>query len=182
MAYYSKEELNKLGLRNLGTNVQISNKCSIYGAENISIGSYVRIDDFCIISAGVKGIEIGNFVHIACFASLIGAEKISIGNYCGISARCSLYSSSDDYSGEYLFGPTVNSKFKKVENGPVYIADYSIIGANSIILPGVRINEGVAIGALSLVNKNLQAWTIYAGVPVKNIKARDKSLLKYIEM
>jgi dTDP-4-amino-4,6-dideoxy-D-glucose acyltransferase len=180
MAYYTKEELVNMGFKSLGINVQISNKCSIYGPENISIGSNVRIDDFCIISAGEKGIEIGNYVHIACYASLIGAEKISIGNYCGISARCSIYSSSDDYSGQFLFGPTVNSKYKKVENSPVFIADYSIVGANSIILPGVRINEGVAIGALSLVNNSLQAWSIYAGVPVRKLKSRDNGLLKYI--
>lgn len=180
MAFYSKEELARLGLKNLGTNVQISNKCSIYGAENISIGSNVRIDDFCIISAGEKGIEIGDYVHIACYASLIGAEKISIGSYCGISARCSIYSSSDDYSGKFLFGPTVKDEFKRVFHKPVIIKNFSIIGVNTVILPGVNLGCGVAVGALSLVNNSLEEWSIYAGIPVKRIKSRDRNLLKYL--
>lgn len=178
MSYYSFDKLNNLGFKSIGTNVQISDKCTIYGAENISIGSNVRIDDFCILSAGSKGIEIGDYVHIACYVSLIGSELIKIGNYCGVSARCSVYSSSDDYSGEYLFGPTVDEKYKNVHNKSVIINNYSIIGANTIILPGVQILEGVAVGALSLVNKSLDEWSVYAGVPAKKLKVRSKQLLQ----
>jgi acetyltransferase-like isoleucine patch superfamily enzyme len=181
MAYYSFDKLNDLGFKSIGTNVQISDKCSIYSAENISIGSNVRIDDFCILSAGPKGIEIGNYVHIACYVSLIGSELIKIGNYCGVSARCSVYSSSDDYSGEYLFGPTVDEKYKNVHHKSVIINNYSIIGANTIILPGVQILEGVAVGALSLVNKSLDEWSVYAGVPAKKIKVRSRQLLQFLK-
>lgn len=180
MSYLNNKELVLLGFRQLGANVLISDKCSIYGASKITIGSNVRIDDFCIISAGDAGIVIGNNTHIACFVALIGSELIKIGNYCGISSRCSIYSSSDDYSGDYLFGPTVLDDYKNVQHAPVIINDFSIIGAGSIILPGVNIYEGVAIGALSLVNQSLPEWTVFGGVPAKKIKARSKKLLKLI--
>jgi dTDP-4-amino-4,6-dideoxy-D-glucose acyltransferase len=181
MGYYTETQLLELGFKSIGENVLISDKASIYGIQNISIGSNVRIDDFCIISAGEKGIFIGDYVHIACYTSLIGSEKIVIGDYCGISARCSIYSSSDDYSGEFLFGPTINEAFKKILTSPVTINDYSIIGVNSVVLPGVEIGKGVAIGALSLVNKSLEEWYIYVGCPVKKIKPRKKDLLQYIK-
>jgi acetyltransferase-like isoleucine patch superfamily enzyme len=180
MAFYNLDQLNSFGFKSIGSNVLISDKASIYGAENIRIGSNVRIDDFCIISAGEKGIEIGNFVHIACYVSLIGAEKIYIGNYCGISARCSIYSSSDDYSGEFLFGPMVKQEYKCVVNSPVFIQDYSIIGVNTVVLPGVIIENGVAVGALSLVNKSLEEWSVFVGVPAKKIKNRRKDMLNYV--
>jgi dTDP-4-amino-4,6-dideoxy-D-glucose acyltransferase len=178
MAYLTEDQLKSLNFKSLGKNVMISEKASIYNPKKISIGSNVRIDDFCILSAGEKGIYIGDYVHIACFASLIGQEKISIGNYCGISARTSIYSSSDDYSGEFLFGPTVEDSLKKVKSEPVEILDYSILGANSMVMPGVKINEGVAVGAYSFVNKTLDEWSIYVGAPARKIKNRKRDLLE----
>lgn len=53
-----------------------------------------------------------------------------------------------------------------------------IIGAGSVILPGVVLQEGVAVGAMSLVNKDCDEFTIYAGAPAKPIKKRSKNLLE----
>lgn len=180
MAYLTETQLNSMGFKSLGKNVLISDKASIYNAKNISIGSNVRIDDFCILSAGEMGIEIGDYVHIACFVSLIGQEKIKVGSYCGISARTSVYSSSDDYSGEFLFGPTVEDSLKSVTSKPVNISDYSIIGANCMIMPGVNVNVGVATGAYTFINKSLDEWSVYIGVPARKIKDRKKDLLSLV--
>lgn len=180
MAYLTELQLNSMGFKSLGKNVLISDKASIYNAKNISISSNVRIDDFCILSAGEMGIEIGNYVHIACFVSLIGQEKIKIGSYCGISSRTSVYSSSDDYSGEFLFGPTVSESLKKVKSEPVEILNYSILGANSMVMPGVTIGEGVAVGAYSFVTRNLVEWSVYVGTPARKIKDRKKDLLNLV--
>ena len=53
MSFFSDAELFDLGFASLGENVKISRKASIYGAGQISIGNNVRVDDFCILSAGV---------------------------------------------------------------------------------------------------------------------------------
>ena len=53
-SFYSREELLDLGLKSVGENVRISRKVSIYGAEQISIGDNVRIDDFCILSGIIQ--------------------------------------------------------------------------------------------------------------------------------
>jgi hypothetical protein len=55
------------------------------------------------------------------------------------------------------------------------------IGAGSIILPNLVINQGVAVGAMSFVRENLDEWNIYGGNPLKMIKPRDKKLLKHYE-
>ena len=179
--FYTKEELQKIGFKSIGKNVLISNKASIYGAENIEIGSNVRIDDFCIVSAGEGGISIGNYIHIACYAHLIGAGRIILEDHSQISGKVSIYSSSDDFSGEYLVGPTIPKEFTNVKNMTVHLKKYVVLGCNVIILPGVTIEEGTAVGALSLVSKNLEPYKIYGGNPIKIIKDRS-SLMKNINI
>ena len=181
MGFYSREELKKIDFKNIGSNVLISDKVSIYNPKNISIGSNVRIDDFCIISAGENGIEIGNYVHIACYVSLIGSELIKLNDFVGISSKTAVYSSSDDYSGNFLTGPTIPNEYKNVHNSPVLFESHSLIGACCVILPGVTIGEGTAIGAMSLVSKNVDSWGIYIGSPLKYIKKRNKDMLKFVE-
>lgn len=177
MAYISEKELHAIGLNHFGNNVKISTQASIYGAERISIGSDVRIDDFCIISAGDGGIFIGSYVHIAAYSSLIGKEKIELSDFSGLSARVSIYSSSDDYSGKYMTNPTVPDKYTGVHHIPVSLGRHVIIGAGTIILPGTVIEEGVAVNALSVVRGRCRKFGIYSGIPAKRISERKKNLL-----
>ena len=177
MSFYSAEELLTLGLAKFGEDVRISKKASIYNPSQISISNHVRIDDFCVISAGEGGIEIGNYVHIAVYSSLIGAGKITINNFCNLSSRVSIYSSNDDYSGEYLTNPTVPNQFTNVTHADVFLGQHVIIGSGSVILPGICLEDGVAIGALSLVSKNCQTFGVYGGVPARLIGKRKNNLL-----
>jgi galactoside O-acetyltransferase len=177
VSIYTKEELLHLGFAVIGSNVCISRKASFYGTSRISIGNNVRIDDFCVLSAGEGGITIGNYIHIAVYSSLIGAANISLGDYCNISSRVAIYSSSDDYSGEFMTNPMVDSAYTNVLSKPVVIKTHVIIGANSVVLPNVTIGLGVAVGALSLVSHSLADWGIYAGQPAKFIKKRNRKLL-----
>ncbi len=49
--YLTEKDLQDFGFKSLGQNVRISSDARIYGAENISIGNNVRIDDFVILAA-----------------------------------------------------------------------------------------------------------------------------------
>ena len=178
MAMLDRAAIQSLGFASVGENVQISDCASFYGVGRIRIGSNVRIDDFCVLAAGTGGIEIGNYVHIAVGASLIGAGKITISDFAGLSSRVSIYSSSDDYSGAHLTNPTVPDEYKKVFHAPVFLGRHVIIGSGAVILPGIRIEDGAAVGALSLVTKNCELFGIYAGNPAKRIKDRKRDLLE----
>ena len=177
--FYTNKELSSMGFKSIGENVLISNKSSIYGVKNIEIGSNVRIDDFCIISAGDGGIKIGDYVHIACYAHLIGSGQIIVEDHAQISGKVSIYSSSDDFSGDYLVGPTVPKEFTNVKSLTVHLKKYVILGCNVVVLPGVTIGEGTAIGALSLVSKSLPEYGIYGGNPLRLIKERTQGMQKY---
>jgi galactoside O-acetyltransferase len=177
MAFLTHNEIEKMGFLSIGENLQISDRASFYGVERIAIGNNVRIDDYCILSAGLGGITIGNYVHIAVFSSLIGASTIILSDFCNVSSRVSIYSSNDDYSGASLTNPTVPDVYKKIQSSEVIIKKHVIIGCGSVILPGAILQEGVAIGALSLVKNKCEAFGIYAGIPASLIRKRKPDLL-----
>ena len=152
----------------------ISPKAAIYG--NVTMGDNVRIDDFCILTGDIT---IGNNVHIGCFSFLSGSEGIVIGDYVGISPRMSMFTASDDYSGLSLSNPTIPDEYKPgLHRGSITIGVHVLIGANCVILPGVDIGEGCAIGAFSLINKDMEQWNIYSGVPARKMKERSRELIE----
>lgn len=175
-SFYSEEELREIGLYTYGKNVLISRNATIYGADKINIGDNVRIDDFCILSGNIT---LGSYIHIAAYCGLFGGEAgIIMEDFTTLSSRCAVYGVSDDYSGAALTNPMLPDKFRNVMEGAVTIKKHSIIGTGSSILPNVTIGEGCSVGSMSLVNKSIDAWGIYVGIPCKRIKERKKDLLE----
>lgn len=178
-SFYSAEELNLIGFKRFGDNVLISRKASIYSPDRMQFGNHVRIDDFCILSGEI---HIGSYVHISAYSALYGRKGIFIEDYAGVSPRCTIFSATDNFSGEFLIGPMVDQKYTNVLGGPVFVKKYVQIGAGCVVLPDLMINEGSVIGAMSLVNRSIESWLIAAGIPAKTIKKRSNKLLKYIEL
>ena len=176
MAYYTKEELRALGFKQIGKNVKISDKASIYNYDQISIGDNSRIDDFCVVSGKIT---IGRNVHIAPFCLVAGGEKgVIFEDFSGLAYQVQVFTQSDDYSGKTLTNPTIPEKYKNELKKETVIRKHSIVGAGSIIMPGVILAEGTSIGTLSLVRKNTEEWSVYVGNPVKKISNRKKDLLE----
>jgi galactoside O-acetyltransferase len=179
LAFLNKEQLEKMGFKALGTNVCISEKASIYNPELIEIGDNSRIDDFCVISGKIT---IGRNVHIAVLCNVAGGEKgIILRDFSGLAYGCHVFTQSDDYSGRTLTNPTIPDKYKREIKRPIVIGRHSIVGTNSIIFPGVILAEGTSVGALSIVTKSTEEWSIYFGNPAKRMKARKKDLLELEE-
>ena len=178
-SFYSIDELKEIGLKEIGVNVHISRKASIYNPSQIIIGDNVRIDDFCVLSGNVK---IGNYVHIAVYSAIFGGEAgVVFGDFSCISSRTAIYAKSDDYSGMSLTNPTVPDKYLGIISQRVTLGKHVLIGSGSTVLPGVDIGEGTSVGAMSLVNHSLDEWGIYAGIPCRYIKERSKHLLELEE-
>lgn len=174
-SFLSPAELRKLPFKSIGHHVLISRKASFYNMKDISIGNHVRIDDFSILSGKIS---LGSYIHISAQCALYGTCGILMDNFSGLSPGSKVFSVTDDFSGNYMIGPMIPEKYTNVSGGKVIICKYVQIGSGSIILPNLTVGEGIAIGALSLVNKSLDPWGIYAGIPVKRIKNREKSLIK----
>lgn len=175
-SFYTNNELNELGLKKIGKNVLISRNACFYKPEEIEIGDFVRIDDFCVLSGNIL---IKNYVHISSGVSIFAGDiGVEIGNHVCVSVKCSLFAISDDFSGNSLVGPMEAEDKRGVIKNKIIIGDYSVIGCNSVLLPGAVLCEGVAVGALSLVKNRLESFCIYGGNPCRLIKKRKMDFLK----
>lgn len=176
MAYYTQEQLNQLGFKHIGKNVKISDKASIYNCDQIEIGDNSRIDDFCVVSGKIS---IGRNVHITPMCLVAGGEKgIVFEDFTTIAYGVKVFTQSDDYSGTTMTNSTVPKEFKKEFKNEVVLKKFSIVGAGSIIMPGVVLAEGTSIGAMSLTLESTKPWGIYVGSPAKRLKDRKKDLLE----
>ena len=131
----------------------------------------------------ILGHKIGknNFVHLGC--NFYG--KIKIGNNCVIGRKVILK------GGIIVIGNNVSitaetyiqtgshflddENFKSFET-EVNIKDRVWIGLRSIILPGVTLGEGSVLGAGSVLTKNIPDFKVFAGVPAKFIKDRNRNI------
>ncbi|ENM3767349.1 acyltransferase [Vibrio cholerae] len=176
MAYLTVEALESMGFKSVGEGVKISDKASIYDPEYIVLGDFSRIDDFCVISGSVR---IGRNVHIAPFCLVAGGEEgIIMEDFSGLAYGVQVFTQSDDYTGRTLTNPTICAKFKKEHKAGIRIGKHVIIGARSMVFPGVNLAEGCSVGAMTLVNKSTDPWGIYLGNPARRIKERKKDLLE----
>lgn len=146
---------------------------------------------FGLISKKIRGflvkkiiVECGENINIQNKA--IFSTKIKLGNNSGIGKRCNIsaYTSIGDdvMMGEdviiytrnhstYMTDIPMNKQgFKKFQD--VIIGNDVWIGSRVIILPGVKIGNGVIIGAGSVVTKNVPDLVVVAGNPAKIVKKR----------
>jgi len=177
-SFLSRIEIEKIGFASIGKNVHISRNASFYGVDKIHIGNNVRIDDFCILSGNIK---VGSNIHISAYCALYGSYGIELCDYSGMSPRSIIFSASDDFSGDSLIGPLVAKEYQKIIGGKVTLSRFCQLGAASIVLPNCELKEGAVTGAMTLVTKDLEPWTIYGGAPAKALKKRKKNLLNFIK-
>lgn len=176
MPYLNTDQLSEMKFKSLGKNVCISDKASIYNADQIEIGDNSRIDDFCVVSGKVK---IGRNVHMAVYSHLAGGRAgIEMHDFSGLAYGCQIFAQSDDYSGKTMTNPTVPAEFKNETEAPVIIGRHCILGTNTIVIPGVHIKDGTSVGAMAMVTKSTEEWSIYLGAPARRVKARSKNLLE----
>ena len=175
--YWTSTDLRNFGFKNVGENVLIAKNTTIIGISNISLGNNIRIDGYTVINAFSGFLNLGDFIHIGGSSFLACAGGIEFKSYSTISQGVKIYSVSDVYSGNYMTNPLVPKEFTNVDYGLVTLNEHVIVGSGSVLLPGTTLLEGTAVGALTLVNRSIGPWGIYAGVPAKLVKARSREIL-----
>lgn len=116
-----------------------------------------------------SGISIGEDTIIGENTVLDGRAKLTIGNHVDIATAAMIFNSQHD-----LRSPT----FEAME-ARTLIEDYVFIGPRAIILPGVTIGRGAAVGAGAVVTKDVPPLAIVGGVPAKKISERPAESLHY---
>lgn len=163
----------------LGVDVRISHLAMFSHPDLVTIGDHVAIDPFVVISTAL---ELGSYIHIAPHCSVIGGaqSKLVMDDFSGMAAGCRIICGSDDYKGEGLINPTVPPEFRSITFSTVTLKKYATLGTNVVVHPGVTIGEGAVVGSCALVNKDLEPWGIYIGVPARRVGERSKDkILSY---
>lgn len=114
-------------------------------------------------------IKIGEDSIIGDHAFLDGRDKLIIGNHVDIASYVMIYNSEHD----------INSEDFHATTSSVEIGDYVFIGPRAIILPGVKIGKGAAVGAGAVVTKDVEEFQIVGGVPAQVIGERKLKDPKY---
>lgn len=180
MDRYTEDELKDL-LGSVGTNVLIDKSVKIYNGKNMHVGSNVRIDAYCVLSVGAD-LTIGSFVHLAPFVQIAGnGGSVYIDDFCGISSRVNLFTATDDYTQGWMTNPMVPNEFRNVKVGNIVLKKHCIIGCGSVIMPKVTLDQGVAVGALSFVNKSVPEYLVVGGNPLTKLATRNKEKLENLE-
>lgn len=175
-SFYNQKELLEIGFKELGTNVKISRKTSIYDPQKMRIGNNVRIDDYCVISGRV---ELKNYIHLATGVVMEGGnEGIFMDDFSALAYKTIVITGTDDYTGQALTNPTVPYEMRKMARKEVRIGRHVVVGGGSFIMPGVNIADGCSVGGMSFVTKSTEPWFVYFGIPAKKLKARSKKLLE----
>ena len=141
----------------------------IKGFNNISIGSNCIINHNSHLYSHRGSLNIGNNFALGYNSSIVSADggSITIGNDVIIAQNVVLRSSNHSFT-----DTTVPIRYQGHESGYITIDDDVWIGANSVILPNVRIGSHSIVGAGSVVTKDIPPFSIYAGVPAKLIRKR----------
>ena len=176
--YLREGDLRAMGMR-AGENVRVHESCVLVGVEAMAFGSNVRVDPFCVLTAVGGSLAVGDFVHLSSHLFVSAAAGVEIGDFCALSVGVKLFSRSDDYDGGRLVNPTVPAAFTApAACAPVRVGRHVIVGAGTVILPGVALGDGAAVGAQGLVKDSLAEWGLYAGVPAKLVRPRRRDMLE----
>ncbi len=180
--FYTLSELAELGLASCGRAVLISRQALLIQPDLIAVGSHVRIDAFCILSAGPDGITIGDHVHLSAGVHIYGSGgHVELADFVCVSGKSSIYTVNDDYTEGGLAGPMVPTALRQVQQGDVRLQPHALVGCQTVILPGVELGRGCAVGALSLVKQSVPAGHVVGGCPARFLKLRNLQRLNQLE-
>ncbi|HSQ04677.1 MAG TPA: putative colanic acid biosynthesis acetyltransferase [Burkholderiales bacterium] len=132
-----------------------------------------RLGSHCHIYPGARiwapwNLECEDVVSIADEAIIYNPATIFLGSHAIVSQQAYLCGATHDYHDPGF--PMVSS--------PITVGRYAWVCARAIVQPGITVGEGAILGLAALATKELEPWTIYAGIPAKRIKTRPRPGLR----
>lgn len=128
----------------------------------VELGCYFSPNCFVGPGKGKLIIGKGTFVNYGCFFDL--NDNIYIGKNCNLAMNIHFINGTHEF-GDY------SRRAGQGISKPIIVEDGCWIGADTIIMPGVKIGKGCIIGAGSLINKDCLPNNIYVGRPAKVLRS-----------
>ena len=117
----------------------------------------------------VRPVEIGEHSYVGEFSHL--SQHTTIGKFCSIGNLCTI-GAQKHVTDELTTSPKVQGHDWTPPIQATYIGNDVWIGSNSVIMAGVRVNDGAIIGAGAVVTKEVPPYAVVAGVPARTLRYR----------
>jgi acetyltransferase-like isoleucine patch superfamily enzyme len=142
-------------------------RIDVFPWKRFQVGRETTIEDFTVINNGAGDVIIGDRVRIGIGSVIIG--PVQIGHGAGTGQHVFISGFNHGYA-----DGNRNSSEQPLVIKTVIIEEESHVGANSVVLPGVRIGRRSQIGAGSVVTKDIPPFSVAVGNPARVIKRFNK--------
>lgn len=99
-------------------------------------------------------------------AEIYNPSPVYLGSHAIVSQQAYLCTATHDYRSREF--PLISS--------PIRLGAYSWICARASVTPGVEVGEGAVLGLGAIATRDLEPWTVYAGIPARKIKSRPRPM------
>ncbi len=164
--------LNNLLHKRKGAIIKRRSRMDLFPFNEFSIGNKSIVEDFVTVNNGVGPVNIGRKSIIGIGSVLIG--PVNIGNDVMLAQNVVISGLNHKY--ENVFKPISE---QGVETKQTIIKSGSWIGANSVIVPGVKIGQNSIVAAGSVVTKDVPDFSVVVGNPARVVKEYDSSSGKW---
>jgi len=152
--------------RGKGSVIRGRTRMDVFPWNRFEIGALTTIESFALVNNGSGHVLLGDRVRIGVGSVVLG--PVTMGSGSGLGQHVFVAGFNHGYS-----DATKNSSLQPLHIKETVIEDEAHIGANSVVLPGVRIGKRSQIGAGSVVTKDVPPFCIAAGNPARILKRYD---------
>jgi len=137
----------------VGDGSKIWNYCNVYGC---TVGRNTQIGSYCEVRTGAS---VGDDCRLQSY--ILVAEDCVVGNHVLIGPGV-IFTNDNEPS-------VLKSRQKTWTLEPVRVEDYAVLGAGSVLLPGVCIGARSVVAAGSVVTRDVEPWAVVMGNPAKKV-------------
>lgn len=161
-----------------GENVLIAPTAVFTRPHLCRVGNHVAIDHgfYC-----TTAMTVGDYIHLGPYVTVIGGlyGSVIIGDFAGISTGAKIICAGERMLGGGLIGPVVPPDYKDdIMGGIIRLEEFSLVGANAVVMPGSVLAQGAVLGANSFLKGHTEPWTIYVGNPARAIRTRSSDTMR----
>nr|WP_016951919.1 acyltransferase [Anabaena sp. PCC 7108] len=157
----------------LNVGIPLSAKLKTDNSSFIEFKDYFNVGRYSTILALLNSnIKIGKDFHLGDFSIIHCVDAaIIIGDNCMIGPQAQLISTNHDYLSKNTL--IRDQGMGGISKKGINIGNDCWIGGGACILPGVNLGDGVVVGAMAVVTKDVAPYSVVAGNPAKVIKVRE---------
>lgn len=146
-----------------GSVIRRNSRIDVFPWKRFEIGKLTTIESFCTVNNGSGDVLMGDRVRVGIGSVVIGPVKM--GNGSGLGQHVFVSGFNHGFADGLK-----NSSEQPLDIRPTVIEDEAHIGANSVVLAGVRIGRNCQVGAGSVVTKDIPPYSVAVGNPARVIK------------